>query len=100
MSFVLSPPVKRKLTLRRRARATGRLVREFESVASAIASMDHPYMAQIVPMRRCNLACAYCNEYDDYSDPVPIDEMLRRIDDLGRLGTSVITISGGGALLH
>ena len=100
MSFVLSPPVKRNLTLRRRAKAAGRLAREFESVASAIASMDHPYMAQIVPMRRCNLACAYCNEYDDYSDPVPIDEMLRRIDDLGRLGTSVITISGGEPLLH
>ena len=46
-------------------------------------------------MRRCNLACEYCNEYDDFSKPVPLDEMLRRIDHLGRLGTSVITISGG-----
>ena len=67
------------MTLSRRVKAAGRLVREFESVASAVASMDHPYMAQIVPMRRCNLACAYCNEYDDFSDPVPLDEMLRRI---------------------
>jgi MoaA/NifB/PqqE/SkfB family radical SAM enzyme len=88
------------MTLSRRLKAAGRLVREVESVASAIASMDHPYMAQIVPMRRCNLACTYCNEYDDFSDPVPVDEMLRRIDDLGRLGTSVITISGGEPLLH
>jgi MoaA/NifB/PqqE/SkfB family radical SAM enzyme len=31
---------------------------------------------------------------------VPIEEMLRRIDELGRLGTSVITISGGEPLLH
>ncbi len=57
-------------------------------------------MAQIVPMRRCNLACTYCNEYDDHSAPTPVDEMLRRIDDLGRLRTSVITISGGEPLLH
>jgi MoaA/NifB/PqqE/SkfB family radical SAM enzyme len=88
------------MTLSRRLKAANRLAREVESVASAVASTDHPYMAQIVPMRRCNLACTYCNEYDDFSDPVPLDEMLRRIDDLGRLGTSVITISGGEPLLH
>lgn len=57
-------------------------------------------MAQIVPMRRCNLACTYCNEFDEHSDPVNIEEMERRIDHLGRLGTSVITISGGEPLLH
>ncbi len=57
-------------------------------------------MAQIVPMRFCNLSCAYCNEYDKVSDPVPIDEMLRRIDHLARLGTSIITISGGEPLTH
>jgi MoaA/NifB/PqqE/SkfB family radical SAM enzyme len=51
-------------------------------------------------MRRCNLACTYCNEFDDVSDPVPLDEMFRRIDHLGKLGTSVITISGGEPLLH
>ena len=57
-------------------------------------------MAHIIPMRRCNLACTYCNEYDDHSDPVPVEEMFRRIDHLGRLGTTVITISGGEPLLH
>ena len=31
----------------------------------------HPILAQIVPMRRCNLACGYCNEYDKVSAPVP-----------------------------
>jgi MoaA/NifB/PqqE/SkfB family radical SAM enzyme len=51
-------------------------------------------------MRRCNLSCTYCNEYDDFSKPVPLDEMNRRIDHLGRLGTSIITISGGEPLLH
>ena len=81
-------------------KAASRKVRELALVGHALASTRHPVMAQIVPMRRCNLACAYCNEYDDVSKPVPIDEMLRRIDHLARLGTSIITISGGEPLLH
>jgi hypothetical protein len=89
-----------KRGLRRRAQEARRRVRELASIGWALASTGHPYMAQIVPMRRCNLACAYCNEYDDVSEPVPLDEMLRRVEHLGRLGTSVITISGGEPLLH
>jgi MoaA/NifB/PqqE/SkfB family radical SAM enzyme len=96
------PPIAapKPLTLKRRWKKATRKVRELASIGSALASTGHPYMAHIVPMRRCNLACTYCNEFDDVSDPVPIDEMLRRIDHLGRLGTSVITISGGEPLLH
>ncbi len=66
----------------------------------ALASTEHPLLAHIIPVRRCNLACTYCNEFDDFSKPVPIEEMFRRIDKLGALGTSVITISGGEPLLH
>src|ERR1700729_4004121 len=91
---------RRPMTAKRRLRAAARKLRELGSIGSAVMSTGHPYMAHIVPMRRCNLACTYCNEYDDFSDPVPLDEMLRRIDHLGRLGTSVITISGGEPLLH
>src|ERR1017187_1641319 len=91
---------RRPMTLQRRRKAVTRKLRELGSIASALASTGHPYMAHIVPMRRCNLACTYCNEFDDVSDPVPIEEMERRIDELGRLGTSVITISGGEPLLH
>ena len=93
-------PGRRKMTPKRRLRAVTRKLRELGSIGSAILSTSHPYMAHIVPMRRCNLACTYCNEFDDFSDPVPIAEMERRIDELGRLGTSVITISGGEPLLH
>jgi MoaA/NifB/PqqE/SkfB family radical SAM enzyme len=93
-------PAHRRMTARRRLIAASRKLRELGSIASAVASTSHPYMAHIVPMRRCNLACTYCNEFDDVSNPVPIDEMRRRIDHLGRLGTSVITISGGEPLLH
>src|ERR1700739_4911469 len=84
----------------RRTKAALRKARELAVVGHALASTRHPVMAQIVPMRRCNLACAYCNEYDDVSKPVPIDEMLHSINHLARLGTSIITISGGEPLLH
>src|SRR6476646_9783136 len=87
-------------TLRRRAKALHRNVRGANMAARALASTDHPLLAHIIPMRRCNLACTYCNEFDDFSKPVPIEEMYRRIDKLGELGTSVVTISGGAALMH
>jgi MoaA/NifB/PqqE/SkfB family radical SAM enzyme len=90
----------RKMTISRRLKAASRKVREIGLVGHALASTRHAVMAQIVPMRRCNLSCAYCNEYDDVSKPVPLDEMVRRVDHLGRLGTSIITISGGEPLLH
>jgi MoaA/NifB/PqqE/SkfB family radical SAM enzyme len=90
----------RKMTFSRRLKAASRKVREIALVGHALASTRHTVMAQIVPMRRCNLSCAYCNEYDDVSKPVPLDEMIRRIDHLARLGTSIITISGGEPLLH
>jgi len=87
-------------TLRRSAKALRRNVRGTKMVARALASTDHPLLAHIIPMRRCNLACTYCNEFDDFSKPVPIEEMYRRIDKLGSLGTSVVTISGGEPLMH
>ena len=87
-------------TLRRNAKALHRNLRGAKMVARALASTDHPLLAHIIPMRRCNLACTYCNEFDDFSKPVPIEEMYRRIDKLGALGTSVVTISGGEPLMH
>jgi MoaA/NifB/PqqE/SkfB family radical SAM enzyme len=87
-------------SLRRRARSIDRRLRESRMFARAMASKHHPILAHIVPIRRCNLACAYCNEFDAVSAPVPVAEMLRRIDLLADLGTTIITISGGEPLLH
>ena len=87
-------------TLRRRAKALHRNLRGASMAVRALASTDHPLLAHIIPMRRCNLACTYCNEFDDFSKPVPIEEMYRRIDKLGSLGTAVVTISGGEPLMH
>src|SRR6202453_780231 len=69
-------------------------------LAKGLLSTRHPVLVHIIPIRRCNLACTYCNEFDDFSKPVPLEEMFQRIDRLGAMGTSVITISGGEPLLH
>src|ERR1700737_2761062 len=87
-------------SLRRRLRGFRRDLRGARKIAKALLSTDHPLLAHIIPMRRCNLACEYCNEYDDFSKPVPLDAMFERIDKLAALGTSVVTISGGEPLLH
>ncbi len=86
--------------VRRKARAASRRVREARMFARAMQSPTHPILAQIIPTRRCNLACAYCHEFDSVSKPVPTDEMLRRVDKLAALGTAIITLSGGEPLLH
>jgi MoaA/NifB/PqqE/SkfB family radical SAM enzyme len=88
------------MTARGRWIAATRKARELAMVARALANTSHPVLAQIVPARFCNLSCGYCNEYDKVSEPVPLDEMLRRIDHLGRLGTAMIGISGGEPLTH
>lgn len=75
-------------------------LREVSFISRGLLSTKHPVLAHIIPMRRCNLACGYCNEYDKVSDPVPLAAMKRRLDKLGELGTSVITISGGEPLMH
>jgi MoaA/NifB/PqqE/SkfB family radical SAM enzyme len=77
----------------RGARAVGKAI-------WALAHQTHPVLAHIIPMRRCNLSCTYCNEYDAISKPVPLDLMLRRLDKLADLGTSMITVSGGEPLMH
>ena len=69
-------------------------------VVRAFIGTDHPLLAHIIPVRRCNLACKYCNEFDDFSKPVQLETMFQRVDKLAELGTSVVTISGGEPLLH
>ena len=75
-------------------------MRELKMIAKALASTKHPILVHIIPMRRCNLDCGYCNEYDNVSKPVPLEEMKKRLDILADMGTSIITISGGEPLLH
>src|SRR5580658_4859932 len=83
---------------RRRLRFYRTRVRELRRIGKALLSTKHPFLVHIIPMRRCNLDCGYCNEFDDTSKPVPLDEMKKRLDMLAEMGTSIITISGGEPL--
>src|SRR6266478_9088046 len=89
-----------EVTRERRRRFRRTRARELKMIAKALASTKHPILVHIIPMRRCNLDCGYCNEYDDVSKPVPLEEMKRRLDLLANMGTSIITISGGEPLMH
>src|SRR5437660_9969510 len=80
-------------TANRKARSARELVRGLVHTA-------HPLLVQIIPIRRCNIDCGYCNEYDKVSPPVPRDLLRRRIDKLADLGSSVGAFSGGEPMLH
>ena len=74
-----------------------RSVREF---ARGLAGTDHPLLVHVVPIRRCNIDCGYCNEYDKVSAPIDTELMFARIDRLAGFGTSVVAFSGGEPMLH
>ena len=60
-------------SFRMRAKQADRKVRETRLFVKAMQSATHPILAQVVPIRRCNLDCSYCNEYDKTSSPVPLE---------------------------
>jgi MoaA/NifB/PqqE/SkfB family radical SAM enzyme len=59
-----------------------------------------PFLAQIVIVRRCNLSCGYCSEYDKVSDPIPAEILEQRLRKLKSLGTFGISLTGGEPTLH
>ncbi|MHB8527987.1 MAG: radical SAM protein [Caulobacteraceae bacterium] len=70
-------------------------------VASRILlSTRRPLLAHMVVTRYCNLDCAYCHEYDKVSKPVDLEAIFARIDALARLGTQIVTLTGGEPLTH
>jgi MoaA/NifB/PqqE/SkfB family radical SAM enzyme len=77
-----------------------RLARGIPKAMGALFDRHHPLLVHIIPVRRCNLSCSYCNEYDSVSSPVPTEVMLRRIGHLARLRTAFLTFSGGEPLMH
>jgi len=77
-----------------------RKLRSLREFARGLVHTAHPLLVQIIPIRRCNIDCGYCNEYDKISPPVPTDVLRRRIDKLAELGTSVVAFSGGEPMLH
>src|SRR6476619_82381 len=88
------------MPLTRRARRMSRRFRQARMFVASLKSPHSPVLAHLIPTRRCNLACTYCNEYDDHSSPVTTPDLLRRIDRLAALGTGIVTLSGGEPMLH
>jgi MoaA/NifB/PqqE/SkfB family radical SAM enzyme len=78
----------------------GRKARSLREFTRGLTHTAHPLLVQIVPIRRCNIDCGYCNEYDKVSPPIPTQAMRQRIDTLAALGTSVVAFSGGEPMLH
>jgi hypothetical protein len=70
-------------------------VRAVRKFAFGLTNTAHPLLVHIIPIRRCNIDCGYCNEYDKVSQPVPTEVMLERIDHLATLKSSVVAFSGG-----
>jgi MoaA/NifB/PqqE/SkfB family radical SAM enzyme len=81
-------------------RSISRNARSLREFARGLVHTAHPLLVQIIPTRRCNIDCGYCNEYDKVSDPVPTAVLKARIDKLNQLGTSVVAFSGGEPMLH
>lgn len=93
-------PVPMRTRIRRKMLGLNRGLREARMIAKALVDTDHPVLAHMIPTRRCNIACAYCNEYDHVSSPVAFDVLVERADALADLGVSCITMSGGEPMLH
>lgn len=59
-----------------------------------------PFFTQLVVIRKCNLSCAYCNEYDSTSNPVPLEDLKARARKLKALGAYSINLTGGEPTMH
>ena len=59
-----------------------------------------PDFVQLIVTRRCNLACSYCNEFDNSSKGIDKEVLKQRIDQIFRLETENISFLGGEPLLH
>jgi MoaA/NifB/PqqE/SkfB family radical SAM enzyme len=76
---------------------------QLKTAARALNAMlrpESPLLTQLVVIRRCNLSCGYCNEYDDHSPPIPVEELFARVDHLAELGCLVLTLTGGEPFMH
>ena len=59
-----------------------------------------PFLAQIVVVRRCNLSCAYCSEFDKTSEPIASEVLISRFRKLRQLRTWAVCLTGGEPTIH
>lgn len=71
-----------------------------KAASSVLFDTTKPLLAHLVVTRYCNLDCAYCSEFDKVSKPVPLEQLYARVDALARLGTQIVTLTGGEPMTH
>src|SRR5260370_23493386 len=54
----------------------------------------------MVIIRRCNLACGYCTEYDNTSSPIAFEILEQRLRKLKGLSTFGISLTGREPTIH
>ncbi len=59
-----------------------------------------PWFTQLVILRRCNLSCGYCNEFDNTSAPIPLETLKARLKKIKDLGAFSINLTGGEPTMH
>lgn len=69
-------------------------------MAASLLDRDRPLLSHLVVTRYCNLDCAYCNEFDKVSAPVPFATLAERIRKLAALGNLFLTLTGGEPLTN
>jgi hypothetical protein len=84
-----------KKKIRRWGRFAFRRFREQKIIAKGLFATGHLVLAHLIPMRRSNLSCTYCNEFDKFALPVPVSGLFKRSDPLSALGTTIVTINRG-----
>jgi hypothetical protein len=56
------------------------LAKEVPSVPNAFFRAGYAlFLAQMVVIRRSNLSCGCCSEYDKFSEPVPAEVLEKRL---------------------
>jgi len=74
-------------------------VRELRMIGKALASTKHPILVHIIRCGNAIWPVRYAMRFDDFSNPVPLDEMKKRLDVLAGQGTS-LSRSAGRAVMH
>lgn len=59
-----------------------------------------PFLAQVVIIRKCNLSCGYCSEFDETSEPVSYQDLVLRFQKLREFKTWTVCLTGGEPTLH
>lgn len=82
------------------ATTEARPVRDSQPISTWDWARYGPFLAQLVVIRRCNLSCGYCSEFDKTSDPIPYPVLLQRLSKLAQLKSWVVCLTGGEPTLH